>query len=187
MNYKKIFAIKESIRKRILKICPDMKNESGIYIWHRVDENGYGRFYCGQAKHLVDRSIQHFQAYNEHLYRSIRKHGLKAENKPYGWELDYFYCPLEELNEKETATIKEWLAKGMIPYNITGGSQGVGKVDINERKASKGYYDGLKKGYDDCKKYVKELFGKYLDFEIKGESGKIKERKKEEFTKFLGE
>lgn len=186
MNYKQVFAIKDSIRRRVLKIVPEMKNESGIYIWHRVDENGFGRFYVGQAKHLVDRTVQHFQAYSEHLYRSIRIHGIFTEGKQYGWKLKYFYAPIEKLDELEQATIKEWLAKGMITYNVTSGSQGQGKTDIGIRKPSKGYYDGVKKGYNDCKKLVKNFFEKYLTFGAKN-NNKICERKYNEFKDFLGE
>lgn len=184
-NYKTIYAMKSANEKRILQLCPNMKHESGIYVWHRVDEEGYGRFYAGQSIDLLGRNTQHLLQY-DHLGLSIRKHGLKSTTRPYGWELEYFTCKANELNDLEQKTIREWLSKGMIPYNITGGSQGVGKTDINERQPTKNYHDGLKQGYSNAMRDIKVFFDKYLDYSIKDKTNKIKERKYQEFTELLG-
>jgi hypothetical protein len=43
MNYRQIYAIEASNKKRILKMCPNADNKSGIYIFTRR-ENGVGSF-----------------------------------------------------------------------------------------------------------------------------------------------
>jgi hypothetical protein len=67
-----------------------------------------------------------------------------------------------------------------------GGSQGVGKFGIADKKEAKGYRDGVKFGEEKCLKKIKEYFNKYLDFTIKGKTNKIKERKFEVLKEILG-
>lgn len=50
---------------------------------------------------------------------------------------------------------------------------------------AKGYYDGVKQGQKKATEQVRTYFDKYLDFAIKPPTNKIKERKAEEFKKFL--
>ena len=46
-NYKQIFAIKRERENRIKKICPNIPNTSGIYVFYRTDEANIRRAYCG--------------------------------------------------------------------------------------------------------------------------------------------
>lgn len=186
---RRIYAIKETNRKRIKKLCPELQDKSGIYIWTRTKVVSC---YVGQAKHLIDRSVSHLMEYN-HLGVSLKKHGLYDKDKnPQGWKLDYYYCEPEELDYLERFEIKKASEKGYEMYNITSGGQCEGKEDINERKASKGYHDGLKQGYQNCLNEIRELFSKYLDFVVKepilnkkGRPFAIKTAKYEEFRKML--
>ena len=179
-NWKQLYAVKREMEKKIKALAPNMENRAGIYVWYRKQY----RFYAGQSVKLVDRSIQHLQQY-DHLGMSIRKHGLYSKENPYGWNIIYFYCDKNELNEKERETIAKW-AEHNISYNITSGGQDKGKIDINERAPTKNYTDGLKQGRANAIKEIKVLFDKYLDYVIKGETNKVKERKLNEFKEILG-
>lgn len=37
-NWKQLYAIKEKNKEKILKVCPDIDDESGIYILTRYEE-----------------------------------------------------------------------------------------------------------------------------------------------------
>lgn len=186
---RQIYAIKETNRKRIKKLCPEMRDISGIYTWTRTKEVSC---YIGQAKHLIDRSVSHLMQY-DHLGLSLKKYGLYDKDKnPQGWKLDFYYCEQEELDYLERFEIKKASEKGYEMYNITSGGQCAGKEDINERKAGKGYHDGLKQGYQNCLNEIRELFSKYLDFVIKepvlnkkGRPFAIKTTKYKEFENLL--
>lgn len=167
MNYKQLYAIKEENRRKLALLATGMKDKSGIYVWYRVGaDDGKVYFYAGQSVRLVDRSIAHMMAY-DHLGLSIRKRGLFNEKlNPYGWNLIYFYCDVDELDEKERETIALWSQDG-ISYNVTDGGQGAGKKDIGERKPAKGYMDGKKQGYLEARRYAAKLFDKNLAWVIK--------------------
>ena len=170
MNYRQIFAKRQKLMNRIKTICPEMQDVSGIYTFHKIDENGFKKYYSGQAKHLLQRTSSHLSEY-DHIALSLKKYGFKKEGNPYGWELDYFYCKESELNDKEQETIAHWHKDlGYIPYNKTGGSQGAGKFGINENKPSKTYHDGVKYGREKLKKELNVLIDKYLIINTKNES-----------------
>ena len=61
------------------------------------------------------------------------------------------------------------------------------KAVLGEGKSPKGYREGLAQGRKNTQKEIKELFDKYLTYDIKGKPGKIKQRKYDEFTAFLNE
>lgn len=189
-NYRQIMAIKAQNEKRILKVCPDAKKESGIYCFYRINEQGFKFAYIGLAtKSVLTRLAEHLSGYNQHIDLSIRKYGLyDEETNKYGYKIKVLcYCPEEECNEKEQYYIKQYADEGWQLRNVTGGSQGEGKFNLNEGKSPKGYKEGVSKGYENARKYVSELFDKYLTYDIKGKPGKIKQRKYDEFTAFLNE
>ena len=78
---------------------------------------------------------------------------------------------------------------GIRLYNVTGGGQLDKESDIGERLQVKlkYYKKGKSLGVDKTSTCVKTMFNKYLDFAIKPPTNKIKERKAEEFKKFLEE
>ena len=63
MNFAKIKAIEKKNKQRILKVCPAVTEDSGIYIFYRQDENGIKYAYVGQAKRLLTRLAQHLSGY----------------------------------------------------------------------------------------------------------------------------
>jgi len=160
VNYKKIYAIKQERENRIAKACPGIPNTSGIYVFHRVDEVGIRRAYCGQALRLRERCAQHLGEY-DHIGRSLYKHKFYSEDNPYGWQLSYITCPKDELDEKEIANIKSWADAGWQLYNISSGGQGKGKV-VDNAKPPKGYYDGLAQGRKNLARELKSIIDKHL-------------------------
>lgn len=175
-------------KMRILRLCPEMENRPGIYTWYRIKEIA---FYSGQSVKLVDRSVQHLEQY-DHLGNSIRTHGLYSKNNPFGWRLRYYYCDESELNEKERQEIAKNVELGYLAYNITSGGQDSGKSDINQRASGKTYREGVAYGYEKCRKEIKEMFEKYLDFRTKSsqecykknKDGELKEIYVKKFNEF---
>lgn len=162
MNYKQLYAIKAKNEQRIQNQCPDILDYSGIYVFYRTDENGFRKYYCGQAKHLIQRLAQHLSEY-DHIGNSLRKWKLQCE-QPNGWNITYYYCRESDLDEMEKQTLKEWhIERGYAPYNITSGGQGTGKTNIADGKSTKGYRDGLLQGRRNAVKEIKHLFDLHLN------------------------
>ena len=151
---------------------PRLTEESGIYILTRMGkprEDGTVRkcVYVGQAQNMLQRLGQHLFSFKE-VDISLRHRGLYySHSNPYGWKIQTEYCSKEMLNEREKywidyyKTQEDWEV-----YNVTSGGQDEGHTDIRERKASKGYRDGLEQGYKNAIKDVKEFFDKYLRFTV---------------------
>lgn len=187
INYKQVFARKRDNEARILKLCPKADHTSGIYVFYR-EQDGFRHAYVGLAtKSLLRRLAEHLDGYEMHIDKSIRKYGLfDAKENLFGYKVAILcHCPPDQCNEKEQFFIKKLANDGWQMKNTTGGSQGEGKVDINERKEARGYHDGLTQGEKKTKEQVKTYFDKYLDFVIKPPTGKVKERKFQEFADFL--
>lgn len=162
MDYKKIYAIKKANEARILKVCPDCPNTSGIYFLTR-QEDGFKYAYVGKAKHLLERLGGHLSGYQQHIDRSLKKHGLWSEDNPMGWRVAFIECAEEYLNEQEQAHIRAYADLGYQLRNVESGGQ-QGKTDIGERKAARGYYDGIEQGRKNTRRFIADLFGKHLDY-----------------------
>ncbi len=188
-NYRKIMAMKAEYKRQIQKLCPSVTNNSGIYVYWRIDENNFKHAYVGQALHLCDRLINHMFGYKTHIDTSLRKHKLYDEEKnPYGYHIDILEeCSEDELNDRERYWIKYYADSGYQLKNKTLGGQDDKKAVLGEGKSTKGYREGLVQGRKNTQKEIKELFDKYLTYDIKGKYGKIKQRKYDEFTAFLNE
>ena len=90
MNYKQIKAIEKKNKERILKICPEVTEGSGIYVFYR-EEHKLKFAYVGQAKHLLTRLAQHLSGY-QHIDLSIKKHGLYSEDNTNGYKISFVTC-----------------------------------------------------------------------------------------------
>lgn len=193
-NYARIRARQEKEKMRILKCNPTIDNGTGIYIFYRYDPTvSKGVCYIGQAKHLLDRLASHLMGYQA-IDLSIKKHGLyDCVKNPEGYRVAVVcHCDIYSLDKCERQAIESYQKDGWMLKNITAGGQIDKGGDINQRKASKGYLDGLKQGYSNCLKDIKEFFDKYLDFVIKeprltkkGTPVAIKQTKFKEFEKLL--
>lgn len=164
-NYRQIYAIKKKNEQRILSVCPDCPNTSGIYFLLR-EENGFKYAYIGQAKHLLDRLASHLSGY-QHIDLSIKKHGFWSEENPTGYKVYCLQFPESQLDEKEQYFIKKYANAGWQMRNETTGSQGKGKKALGDAKTPKGYYAGIAQGERNARKMVAHLFNLHLDYVAK--------------------
>lgn len=165
MDYRKRYAILNKNKERWLQFSP-IRDESGIYILTRYDDNGFKYAYVGQAKKVLTRLAEHLMGYQQHIDFSLRKYGIGSaftrENK---WKCEkVFYCLEAELNDLEQAWIHKCHELGYQLLNKTTGSQGQGKQALGEQKPAKGYYDGIKQGR---KKVIDEINNRLVRGDIR--------------------
>lgn len=184
-NWKQLYAVKAKNKKRLLEVNPQLNNDPGIYFLTRKDENGVRFGYVGQARCIIDRLCQHLVGYDQHIDLSLRKWGLYSEDNPYGWKVNFLNFPVDALDEKERYFITEYAKAGYQMRNKdTGG--GSGKQELNERKPSKGYRQGIDAGYRKASKEVSHLFDLHLDYRPKSDKpNKNQEKAAEKFQNFL--
>ena len=182
MNFKQIKAIEYKNKQRLLKVFPDLTEDSGIYILTRR-EDGFKYAYIGQAKHILTRLAQHLRGY-QHIDLSLKKHGLCDKENPTGWKIDQIKYPESDLNEKEQMWVKEFANSGYQLRNKTSGSQDSSKKDIADNMR-KGYQQGLHNGYEKARKEVAKLFEKNLTYLINGKPTQNKEKALEKFKQFI--
>lgn len=187
MTYREIKAIEEKNKQRILAICPNADEESGIYAFVR-QEGAFKYAYVGQAKHLLTRMAQHLTGY-QHIDLSIKKHGLyDSEKNPSGWRVLFIKFPEEQLDVAERSYIESFANNGFQMRNKTIGGQNEGKTGLAENKPSKGYHDGLKQGYENARKEIKHLFDLHLNAVIKSNKpNKTQEKALNKFREFIGD
>ena len=165
VDMRRIKAIEAENKKRILKVCPDCPNTSGIYFLLR-EENGFKFGYIGQAKHILSRLAGHLRGY-QHIDLSIKKHGLYSEENPCGYRVNFLEFPENLLDEKEQEYILKYANAGYQLRNKTSGGQGEGKQGISANKTKKGYYDGLEQGKKKSREYIADLFNRHLTVSTK--------------------
>ena len=184
MNYKQIYAIKKANEERILKVCPNCPNTSGIYFLLR-EEDGFKYAYIGQAVRLRERLGSHLSGY-QHIDLSIKKHGLWSEENPTGYRVHFLEFPVGLLDEMEQSFIKKYANAGWQMRNATSGSQGVGKKGLDNARPTRTYYDGLAQGYKNAQKEVAHLFDLHLDYKTKSDKpNKNQQKALQKFKDFL--
>ena len=184
MNYKKIYAIKKANEERILKVCPDCPNTSGIYFLLR-EEDGFKYAYIGQAVKLRERLASHLSGY-QHIDLSIKKHGLWSEENPTGYKVHFLEFAENLLDEMEQKYIRQYANAGYQMRNATSGSQGVGKKGLDNQKQPRTYYEGINNGYERARKEVSHLFELHLDYTAKKQPPtKMQEKALIKFKDFL--
>lgn len=187
INYKKIFAIKKANEQKVLKICPDLQNKSGIYVFYRIDENNFKHAYIGQASanNLLSRVAEHLSGY-QYIDISIKKHGLydKTSN-PFGYKIKaLIYCTPEDCDKWEQYYIKKFHESAYQLKNTNIGGQGKGKQGLDNSRQPKTYTEGKAYGYQKAIKEIAVLFEKYLDVSIKVNNA-ICNKKLNEFLELL--
>lgn len=184
MNYRQLYAIKKKNKERILKVCPNCPERSGIYFLLR-EEDGFKYAYIGQSVNILQRLADHLQGY-QHIDLSIKKHGLWSEENQTGWVIHFLEFPKEQLDEKEQHYIKKYANAGYQLRNITGGSQGKGKKSLGNAKQPKTYTEGVVQGEKNMAKRIKHLFDLHLDYKPKKEPPtKLQEKAMKKFKDFL--
>ena len=184
-NMRQIRAIEKANQERLLKVNPDLTDESGIYFLTRVQPEGY----IGQARHICQRLCQHLSGYDQYVDRSLKAHGLYSENNPYGYKVNFLPFPESKLDEMEQYYIQKYLENGYRLKNKTAGSQGAGKVKIADFKPAKGYRDGLTQGRKNLARELSHIIDTHLTVELKPEKvgNKVSQRAFEKFKGLLEE
>lgn len=183
-DYRQIYAIRNENKKRILSVCPNCPERSGIYFLLR-EENGFKFGYIGKAKNLLGRLADHLNGRQQHIDRSIKKHGLWSDVNQNGYKVHFLEFPESELDEKEQFYIRKYANAGYQLRNVESGGNS-GKGLINEKKPAKGYYDGIEQGKKNTQKFIANLFEKHLDFVPKKQPPtKLQEKAMQKFQDFL--
>lgn len=175
VNYKQIWAIKKANEQRILKVCPDCPQTSGIYFLLR-EEDGFKFAYIGQSINLLQRLADHLQGY-QYIDLSIKKHGLWSEENPTGYKVHFLEFPKELLDEKEQKYIRQYANAGYQLRNLTSGSQGQGKKGFENARQPKTYTEGVVQGEKNMAKQIKHLFDLHLDFAPKRNPPTVNQQK----------
>lgn len=195
LNYQNIArakAIEQENKKRLLKLNPKLNDKSGIYFLLREDENGFKFAYIGQAVHTLSRLASHLVGYEQHIDLSLRKHKLYDEQKnPYGWRVEFLNFPENELDEKEKYYIKLYADKGYQLRNVSLGGQGENRASgsIGERKAPKGYMQGVQQGKKVLARELSSIAEKHLKIELRADkaNNKVSQKQYEKFMDILKE
>lgn len=184
MDIRQIKAIEKANKQRILKVCPNVPERSGIYFLLR-EEGGFKFGYIGQAKHLLTRLAQHLRGY-QHIDLSLKKHGLYSEDNPCGYKVHFLEVPEHLLDDAERKYIMKYANAGYQMRNKTSGGQDEGKQGISANKQSKGYYDGLEQGKKKSRQFIADLFNKHLVVTTKKvPPTKLQEKALQRFNDFI--
>lgn len=193
MNYQNIArakAIEQENKKRLLKLNPKLNDRSGIYFLLREDENGFKFAYVGQAKSVLQRLASHLVGYEQHIDLSLRKHKLYDKEKNlYGWRVEFLNFPESQLDEKEKYYIKLYADKGYQLRNVSLGGQGENRASgsIGERKAPKGYMQGIQQGKKVLARELSSIAEKHLKIELREDkaNNKVSQKQYEKFMDLL--
>lgn len=193
MSYQNIArakAIEQENKKRLLKLNPNLNDRSGIYFLLREDENGFKYAYIGQAVHTLSRLASHLVGYEQHIDLSLRKHKLyDKEKNPYGWRVEFLNFPESQLDEKEKYYIKLYAYKGYQLRNVSLGGQGENRASgsIGERKAPKGYMQGVQQGRRNLARELSNIAEKHLKIELREDkaNNKVSQKQYEKFMDLL--
>lgn len=188
-NIARAKAIEQENKKRLLKLNPKLNDRSGIYFLLREDENGFKFAYVGQAKSVLQRLASHLVGYEQHIDLSLRKHKLYSEDNPYGWRVEFLNFPESQLDEKEKYYIKLYADKGYQLRNVSIGGQGGNRDSgsIGERKAPKGYLQGIQQGRKNLARELSNIAEKHLKIELRADkaNNKVSQKQYEKFMDLL--
>ena len=173
-----------------MKLNPKLNDKSGIYFLLREDENGFKYAYIGQAIHTLSRLASHIVGYEQHIDLSLKRHKLYDKGKnPYGWRVEFLNFPESQLDEKEKYYIKLYADKGYQLRNVSLGGQGENRASgsIGERKAPKGYMQGIQQGRKNLAKELFNIAEKHLKIELREDkvNNKVSQKQYEKFMDLL--
>lgn len=193
LNYQNIArakAIEQENKKRLLKLNPKLNDRSGIYFLLREDENGFKYAYIGQSVGIITRLASHMSGYEQHIDKSLKAHKLyNKEKNPYGWRVEFLNFPESQLDEKEKYYIKLYADKGYQLRNVSIGGQGGNRDSgsIGERKAPKGYLQGIQQGRKNLARELSNIAEKHLKIELRADkaNNKVSQKQYEKFMELL--
>lgn len=193
MNYQNIArakAIEQENKKRLLKLNPKLNDRSGIYFLLREDENGFKYAYIGQSVGIITRLASHMSGYEQHIDKSLKAHKLyDKEKNPYGWRVEFLNFPESQLDEKEKYYIKLYADKGYQLRNVSLGGQGENRASgsIGERKAPKGYLQGVQQGRKNLARELSHIIEKHLVVTIREDKqgNKVSQKQLDKFMELI--
>lgn len=140
---------------------------------------------------MLQRLASHLVGYEQHIDLSLRKHKLYSEDNPYGWRVEFLNFPESQLDEKEKYYIKLYADNGYQLRNVSLGGQGENRASgsIGERKAPKGYLQGVQQGKKVLARELSSIAEKHLIIRLKPEKehNKVSQKQFEKFNKLLDE
>ena len=189
-NIAKAKAIEKQNKERLLKVNPKLNDRSGIYFLLREDENGFKYAYIGQSVGIITRLASHMSGYEQHIDKSLKAHKLyDKEKNPYGWRVEFLNFPESQLDEKEKYYIKLYADKGYQLRNVSLGGQGENRASgsIGERKAPKGYMQGIQQGRKNLARELSSIAEKHLRIELREDkvNNKVSQKQYEKFMDLL--
>lgn len=101
--------------------------------------------------------------------KSMKAHGLYSEENKNGYKIDFFHCPVSQLDEKEREYIQKAIDAGWIVKNKTGGGQDEGKEKIADYRPAKGYRDGIQQGKKTLSRDLSHIIDTHLQITLKPE------------------
>lgn len=139
---------------------------------------------------MLQRLASHLVGYEQHIDLSLRKHKLyDKEKNPYGWRVEFLNFPESQLDEKEKYYIKLYADKGYQLRNVSLGGQGENRDSgsIGERKAPKGYLQGIQQGRKNLARELSNIAEKHLKIEIRADkaNNKVSQKQYEKFMDLL--
>ena len=187
-NFRRVKAIEQQNKRRLLAVNPYLDEKSGIYVLTREDEEGIRYAYIGQAKHILTRLAQHLAGY-QHIDISIKKHGIYTHDNVYGWTIGFEHYYENDLDAMEQYYIRQYANDGYQLRNKTSGGQGEGKRQIDEYRPHKGYRDGLEQGRKNLARELSNIIEKHLVISLKEEkkNNKVSIKALEKFQALLTE
>lgn len=134
----------------------------------------------------------HLVGYEQHIDLSLRKHKLyDKEKNPYGWRVEFLNFPESQLDEKEKYYIKLYADNGYQLRNVSIGGQGGNRDSgsIGERKAPKGYLQGIQQGRKNLARELSNIAEKHLKIELREDkaNNKVSQKQYEKFKELLQE
>ena len=173
-----------------MKLNPKLNDRSGIYFLLREDENGFKYAYVGQAVHTLSRLASHLVGYAQHIDLSLKRHKLyDKEKNPYGWRVEFLNFPESQLDEKEKYYIKLYADKGYQLRNVSLGGQGENRASgsIGERKAPKGYMQGVQQGKKVLARELSHIIEKHLVVTIREDKqgNKVSQKQLDKFMELI--
>lgn len=140
---------------------------------------------------MLQRLASHLVGYEQHIDLSLRKHKLYSEDNPYGWRVEFLNFPESQLDEKEKYYIKLYADNGYQLRNVSIGGQGGNRDSgsIGERKAPRGYLQGIQQGRKNLARELSNIAEKHLIIRLKPEKehNKVSQKQFEKFKELLQE
>ena len=190
-NYRQLYAKQNRQKEQLLAVNPKLNDRPGIYFLLRTDEAGFKFGYIGQSRTVLTRLISHLNGYQQHIDLSLRKHKLWSVDNPYGWRVEFINCPIDQLDDLEKKYIKQYADAGYQLRNSSIGGQGSNRAsgEIGERKAPKGYRQGVQQGKKSLARDLSSIISKHLDVHLKPEkkNNSVSQKQEKKFWELLDE